>query len=78
MIIFKNDHYFSQFKKKITKSIRYVELFVLLLVSIILQTYVLLVPIKGFHVFEISKNLDLRNILVTFLNGDVQYAFHAC
>ena len=31
----------------------------------ILQTYALLVTFKGFSVFEIRKNLDLRKILVT-------------
>ena len=31
----------------------------------ILQTYALLVTFKGFPVFEIRKNLDLRKILST-------------
>merc|ERR1712085_172039 len=42
----------------------YIELFPFLLVFI-LQIYALLVPFKGFLVFEIRKNLDLRKILVT-------------
>ena len=33
--------------------------------AFILQTYALLVTFNGFPVFEIRKNLDLRNILVT-------------
>ena len=41
-----------------------IKLFVILLVFI-LQNYVLLVPFKGFSVFEIRKKLDLRKILVT-------------
>ena len=38
----------------------------------ILQSYAILVTFKGFPVFEIRKNLDLRKILVTpnFLNRD--------
>ena len=39
----------------------------------ILQSYAILVTFKGFSVFEIRKNLDLRKILSTpkiFLNPD--------
>ena len=50
------DEYFYKSNQK-----QYIELFALLLVFI-LQTYALLVPFKGFPVFEIRKNLDLRKI----------------
>ena len=55
---------------KLIKIIKY-KTFVLFQV-VILQTYALLVTFKGFPVFEIRKNLDLRKILVTpnFLNRD--------
>ena len=48
---------------KLIKSSKYKTL--LLGQVFILQTYALLVIFKGFSVFEIKKNLDLRKILVT-------------